>query len=52
MDTTGQVEQDYRVRAYPTTYFIGRDGKLREVKRGAFISADQLYASVDKIVAQ
>ena len=52
MDLTGQTEQDYRVRAYPTTYFIGRDGKLREVKRGAFISPEQLNASVDKIMQQ
>ena len=52
MDVTGQTEQDYRVRAYPTTYFIGRDGKLREIKRGAFISPEQLNASVDKIMQQ
>lgn len=52
MDITGETEQNYRVRAYPTTYFIGRDGKLREVKRGAFISAEQLNLSIDKIMQQ
>ena len=50
MDTTGETENNYRVRAYPTSFFIGKDGKLREVKRGAFMSADQIAASVDKIV--
>lgn len=52
LDTTGEVEQLYRVRAYPTTYFVGRDGKLKELKRGAFISEEQLRASVDKIMQQ
>ncbi|MFN8470780.1 MAG: redoxin domain-containing protein [Anaerolineae bacterium] len=50
MDTTGETENNYRVRAYPTSFFIGKDGKLREVKRGAFMSADQIEASVGKIV--
>ncbi len=50
MDSTGETENNYRVRAYPTSFFIGKDGKLREVKRGAFMSADQIAASVDKIV--
>jgi len=52
MDGTGQTEQDYRVRAYPTTYFIGRDGKLREVRRGAFLTPEQISLSVDKIMQQ
>ncbi|MCW5881498.1 MAG: redoxin domain-containing protein [Anaerolineae bacterium] len=51
-DTTGDIEAAYRVKAYPTTYFVGRDGKLKEVKRGAIISEDQLKASLDKILAQ
>ncbi|MFN8481752.1 MAG: redoxin domain-containing protein [Anaerolineae bacterium] len=50
MDTTGETENNYRVRAYPTSFFIGKDGKLREIKRGAFMSADQIEASVSKIV--
>ena len=52
VDSTGDAERNYRVRAYPTTYFVSRDGKLREIKRGAFINADQLNVSVDKIMQQ
>lgn len=51
-DTTGDTEAAYRVKAYPTTYFVGRDGKLKEVRRGAIISEDQLKASLDKILPQ
>jgi thiol-disulfide isomerase/thioredoxin len=50
MDSTGQVEDMYRVRAYPTSAFVARDGTLTDVKRGAIVSTAALEQYLSKIV--
>jgi len=36
LDTTGKVGMLYNVAAIPVTYFIDKDGIIREIKLGAF----------------
>jgi thiol-disulfide isomerase/thioredoxin len=50
MDTTGQVENTYRVRAYPTSVFVGRDGTVVDIKRGAIIGDAELERYLGKIL--
>lgn len=35
MDSTGQIGQSYRVRAYPTTYFVDADGVVKSWQVGS-----------------
>ncbi len=39
----------YGVSGVPTTFFIGRDGVIKYIKRGKFISAGELQNSLSKI---
>jgi cytochrome c biogenesis protein CcmG/thiol:disulfide interchange protein DsbE len=34
LDTDGRIGAEYRVRAYPTTFFIDADGVIRRIVRG------------------
>jgi peroxiredoxin len=36
MDKNGTLARRYRVRSYPTTYFIGRDGRVEGRRVGAY----------------
>jgi cytochrome c biogenesis protein CcmG/thiol:disulfide interchange protein DsbE len=36
MDQSGSVTRRYRVRSYPTTYFIGADGRIEGKRVGAY----------------
>ncbi len=44
LDTDGRVFQEYHVQLYPTTFFIGRDGVIRDVVYGGPM-AETLIAS-------
>jgi cytochrome c biogenesis protein CcmG, thiol:disulfide interchange protein DsbE len=48
LDTSAQVSRLYRVRSLPTTYFIDREGIIREMQIGALTEATlaQLLRSV------
>lgn len=46
---TGRIEQDYRSRGIPSTYLVGRDGRLRVIRQGA---ADWDTPAVHKLVEQ
>jgi hypothetical protein len=35
LDTAGQTLRDYRVGGLPTSFFIGRDGVIRDIVVGA-----------------
>jgi thiol-disulfide isomerase/thioredoxin len=50
MDTTGQVENTYRVRAYPTSAFIDQDGVVVDLKRGAITSEATMEQYLSKIL--
>jgi len=34
LDSEGRVEDLYRVRAYPTSFFVNRDGVITDIRRG------------------
>ena len=52
-DPTGAIRTAYRVVARPQTYFIGRDGILREISVGQVTEAgfDRLYATIAPTLA-
>jgi hypothetical protein len=49
LDTGFNVSQKYGVSGVPMTFFIGRDGTIKYVKRGMFISLAELQVDMDKI---
>lgn len=42
LDVDGRVADQYRIGTYPTTYLIGRDGRVMSIKRGAYSSSFEL----------
>ncbi len=49
LDSGAKVTQVYGVSGIPATFFIDRDGIIRYVKRGAFLSLAELKISLDRI---
>jgi cytochrome c biogenesis protein CcmG, thiol:disulfide interchange protein DsbE len=49
LDTQMGVLLKYGVSGVPMTFFIGRDGVIKYVKRGQFISQNELQNSLNKI---
>jgi peroxiredoxin len=52
LDADGAVGRLYRLRAYPTTYFIGRDGIIREVVIGGPMSEALIASTVTRLLAE
>jgi cytochrome c biogenesis protein CcmG, thiol:disulfide interchange protein DsbE len=52
MDTDGKVASLYHLSSLPTTFFIGRDGMIREVTPGGPISEASLRATVETLLAE
>jgi len=42
LDVDGRVADQYRIGTYPTTYLIGRDGRVMSIKQGAYSSPFEL----------
>ncbi len=51
MDPGLTVNEAYRVRAYPTSFFVGRDGTIVAMQIGVMTEA-QLAENLDKILSQ
>lgn len=49
-DPLGKVGEQYRVRFLPTTFFIGADGKLKDVIFGGIKDAEEMKESVGKLL--
>lgn len=49
IDPDNEVFLDYNIRAIPTTYFIDRDGIIKSVKMGAFISKQEIEQHLEQI---
>ncbi len=49
LDGDGRVAASYGIWAYPTTFFIDRDGIVRDGKVGAFQSEEELKAKLDRL---
>ncbi len=52
LDDGDQVANLYGLRAYPTTYFVDREGKLSDVRRGAFINEKDIERYLAKILPE
>ena len=49
LDTNDAVAVEYGVSGIPITFFIGRDGIIKYIKRGEFISDGELQNDLNKI---
>ncbi|MFC1968573.1 TlpA family protein disulfide reductase [Chloroflexota bacterium] len=50
LDIQKGITRSYNVRGIPTTFFIGRDGIISEIKIGAFMNETQLKQSLNKVI--
>ena len=51
LDDRGAVARRYRVRSYPTTYFVGRDGRIEGRRVGAY-TRQILFGRIDQLLAE
>ena len=49
IDSGGRVARAYGVSAIPITFFINRDGTVRQVKRGMFLSINEVNVALGRI---
>jgi peroxiredoxin len=49
LDTDYAVKQNYGVSGIPITFFIDRDGIIQYIKRGMFISINELQNALNKV---
>jgi len=49
-DADGKTGEKYQLRFLPTTFFVGADGKLKDVIYGELKSASQLQAGAEKLL--
>ncbi len=52
LDTQGAVTQAYQVRALPTSFFIGRDGKIRDVIMGGTMNEAAIASRVQTLLRE
>lgn len=50
VDTSGEITSQYRLRGYPTSFFIGEDGVIKAIKLGAFRNTADLERTLSVIV--
>lgn len=50
LDITGKTAVDYGITAIPTTYFIDRDGIIRQVVRGTFPNKASIESQLSRII--
>jgi thiol-disulfide isomerase/thioredoxin len=50
LDSEGRQLKRYNVKAAPTSYFVGRDGVIRDLKLGQ-ISRAEMVAKLDKLLS-
>ena len=49
LDTNDAVAVEYGVSGIPMTFFVGRDGTIKYIKRGSFTSLSEIQNDLDKI---
>jgi peroxiredoxin len=50
LDIQKGIMRSYNVRYIPTTFFIGQDGIISEIRIGAFMNESQLEETLNKII--
>ena len=51
-DRDGATSRQYRVQAMPTTFFIGRDGVIRDVVFGGPLSEALIASKIEKLMSE
>ena len=49
-DLRTTISQLFRIKGVPETYFIGKDGRLKDFQIGPFSSAAELQGKIDKLL--
>ena len=49
-DLATKISQYFRIKGVPETYFIGKDGRLKDFQIGPFSSAAELQGKIDKLL--
>jgi peroxiredoxin len=49
LDTEGKVAEQYGIRGIPTSFFIDKDGIIKEMRVGAFQSKAEIEGSLSKL---
>jgi peroxiredoxin len=52
LDTSGEVQRLYLIRAFPTTFFIDRQGTIREVAIGGPLAEAHIRSAVAELLAE
>lgn len=52
LDEGDQVANLYNLRAYPTSFFVDREGKLTDVRRGAFVNEKDIERYLAKLLPE
>ena len=52
LDRDGETSKAYRLQAMPTTFFIGRDGVIRDIVFGGPMSEALLVSKVDRLLTE
>ncbi len=52
LDTQGTVTQAYQVRALPTSFFVGRDGRIRDVVMGGTMNEATVASKVQALLGE
>jgi len=52
LDRDGAVSQRYRLQALPTSYFVGRDGVIRDIVIGGPMSEALIASKVEGLLAE
>ncbi|MEW5939005.1 MAG: TlpA disulfide reductase family protein [Chloroflexota bacterium] len=52
LDTDGTVSRLYELRALPTSFFVGRDGRIRKVVVGGPMSETSLRAQIESLLEE
>lgn len=52
LDSDGEVSRLYRLQSLPTTYFVGRDGSIRDVVVGGPMAEALLRVRVERLLGE
>ncbi|HWS23935.1 MAG TPA: TlpA disulfide reductase family protein [Anaerolineales bacterium] len=50
LDSNGQINADFQVNSLPTTFFIGQDGKIKQIIVGGPISETSLRTQIEALI--
>ncbi len=51
LDLRGEVDEEYKIPYFPTTYFISAEGVIKTIKEGSFKSPEEIYSVVSSLIA-